>query len=107
MQMPVVVGVILAIMAVVTFSGWFYNLARGMNELVLDDAYFTYRIIAASLASMVFLVGAFFIIATIHECPNQERVGIFAGLKCDSYLNLKASADNLFQPKNEAVDQAL
>ncbi len=107
MQMPVIVGVIIAIMFLVTFSGWFYNYALGMEELVLDDKFFSYRIVAASLASAVFFVVVFFAISIVNQCPNQERVGIFAGLKCEQYLKLKASADNLFQPKNEAVNQAL
>ncbi len=107
MQMPVIVGVILAIMALVTFSGWFYEYATGMRELVLDDRFFNYRIVATSLVSMLLMVAVFFVIATINECPNQTKEGIFAGLKCDSYLKMKASADELFQPKNETIDQAL
>ena len=107
MQMPVIVGVIIAIMFLVTFSGWFYNYALGMQELVLDDKFFTYRVAAASLASTVFFVMVFFVISIVNQCPNQERVGIFAGLKCEQYLKLKASADNLFQPKNETINQTL
>ncbi|MEK7064206.1 MAG: hypothetical protein AAB973_01165 [Patescibacteria group bacterium] len=107
MQMPVIVGMIVATMFLVTFSGWFYNYALGMEELVLDDKFFSYRIVAASLVSAVFFVMVFFVISIVNQCPNQERVGIFAGLKCEQYLKLKASADNLFQPKNETVNQAL
>lgn len=107
MQMPVIVGVILAIMALVTFSGWFYEYATGVRELVLDDRFFNYRIAATTVVSMLFMVAVFFAIATINECPNQVRGGIFAGLKCESYLKIKASANELFQPKNEAVDQTL
>ena len=55
MQMPVIVGMIVATMFLVTFSGWFYNYALGMEELVLDDKFFSYRIVAASLVSAVFL----------------------------------------------------
>lgn len=105
--MPVIVGMIVATMFLVTFSGWFYNYALGMEELVLDDKFFSYRIVAASLVSAVFFVMVFFVISIVNQCPNQERVGIFAGLKCEQYLKLKASADNLFQPKNETVNQAL
>ncbi|MEK7525245.1 MAG: hypothetical protein AAB548_02640 [Patescibacteria group bacterium] len=107
MQMPVIVGVIIAVMFLVTFSGWFYNYALGMVELVLDDKFFSYRIVAASLVSAVFFGLVFFVISIVNQCPNQERVGLFAGLKCEQYLKLKASADNLFQPKNEAVNQTL
>lgn len=107
MQMPVVVGVLIAIMFLFTFSGWFYELATGMKELVLDDQFFSYRIFFASLVSIVFMVLVFFVIATVNECPNQQREGIFAGLKCEGYLQLKASADGLFKPKNEPVNQSL
>lgn len=105
--MPIIVGVILALMALVTFSGWFYEYATGMRELVLDDRFFNYRIVATTIVSMLFMVMIFFVIATINECPNQTREGIFAGLKCEGYLKIKASADELFKPKNEAIDQTL
>ena len=107
MQMPVAVGVIIVVMFLVTFSGWFYNYALGMQELVLDDRYFTYRIAVASLASAVFFVLVFFAISVVNQCPNEERAGIFSGLKCESYLKLKANADSLFQPKNETINQTL
>lgn len=107
MQMPVAVGVIIAIMFGVTFSGWFYHYAASMQELVLDDRFFTYRIVAASLVSVVFFGLVFFAISIVNQCPDKERAGIFAGLNCKSYLKLKASADSLFQPKNETVNQAL
>ena len=105
--MPIIVGVILALMALVTFSGWFYEYATGMRELVLDDRFFNYRIVATTIVSMLFMVMIFFVIATISECPNQTREGVFAGLKCEGYLKIKASADELFKPKNEAIDQTL
>lgn len=107
MQMPVVIGVIMAVMALVTFSGWFYGYTSGMQELVLDDKFFNYRIAAATFSSILFMVAVFWVIATVNECTNQTRVGLFAGLKCDGYLRIKASTDNLFQPKNDSIDQSL
>lgn len=104
MQMPVVVGVIIAVMALVTFSGWFYGFATGMHELILDDKFFNYRVFAVTSSSILFMVAVFWVIATVNECPNQSREGLFAGLKCDSYLKIRASADNLFQPKDKAAD---
>ncbi len=105
--MPVIVGVILAIMFLTTFSSWFYNFAKGLNELVLDDVFYTYRIIGASMLTIVLMVGSFYVISLINECPKQERAGIFAGLSCENYLQLKAGTDLLFQPKNEPVNEAL
>ena len=107
MQMPVIVGVILAIMFLVTFSSWFYNFAKGLNALVLDDIFYTYRIIAASVLTIIVMVGSFYVISLINECPRQERAGFFAGLRCESYLKLKASTDLLFQPKDQPVNEAL
>lgn len=107
MQMPVIVGVILAIMFLTTFSSWFYNFAKGLNALVLDDVFYTYRIVFASLLTIVLMVGSFYVISLVNECPKQDRVGVFAGLRCESYLQLKASADSLFQPKDEPVNEAL
>lgn len=107
MQMPVVVGLLITVMFLFTFSGWFYELATGMQALVLDDQFFAYRIFFASLASIAFMVLVFFLIATVNECPNQQREGIFAGFKCEGYLQLKASADDFFKPKNEPVNQSL
>lgn len=107
MQMPVVIGVIIAVMALVTFSGWFYGYTGGMQELVLDDKLFNYRIALATISSIAFMVAMFWVIATVNECPNQTREGVFAGLKCDDYLKIKTSADNLFQPKNKTINQSL
>lgn len=107
MQMPIVVGVFVALMFLTTFSGWFYELVTGMRELVLDDQLFGFRIFAASFASIVLAVLVFWVIATVNECPNEKREGIFAGLRCEGYLQLKASADNFFQPKDKAVNQSL
>jgi|CXWL01.1.fsa_nt_gi hypothetical protein len=107
MQMPVVVGIILSVMFLVTLSGWFYNFATGMREAVLDDKFFNLRIVWASLVSVAFFVGVFFIISIVNECPNEKREGIFAGLNCEEYSKLKASTNLLFKPNNKAVDQPL
>ena len=41
--MPVIVGVILALIFIVAFSGWFFHLASGWNQFVLDDIYFKFN----------------------------------------------------------------
>ncbi len=105
--MPVTVGIVLAVMFLVTLSGWFYHYATGMRELVLDDKFFNFRIVGASLISVVFFFGVFLVISVVNECPNQKREGFFAGLNCEQYLKLKTSADSIFQPKNKAIDQSL
>lgn len=107
MQMPVVVGIILAIMFLVTLSGWFYNYAVGMREVVLDDKFFSLRIVGASFISIVFFVGSFYVISIVNQCPNEQREGVFAGLNCEGYLKLQTSANLIFKPNNKAVDQPL
>jgi len=107
MQTPIIIGVIIAVMALVTFSGWFYELASGMGEFVLDDQFFNYRIGAATLFSIIFMVGVFWVISLVNECPKEKKEGIFAGLNCDSYLKMKATADEVFKPKDKAVNETL
>lgn len=107
METPVAIGVVLVMVLMIGLSEWFYGVAQGLRELVLDDKFYGYRIAGASLVSILFMFGAFVGIATIAECPNEERVGIFSGLKCDKYLEIKTSAEQMFQPKNKTVDQTL
>ena len=104
--MPVIVGVILAVMFLGVFSEWFYHLAQGVREVVLDDVYFNYRILGASLVSILIVVVAFVGIATVNECKEDEREGIFASLKCEEYLSLRASTEELFQPSEEVEDDS-
>lgn len=101
MQMPVYVGVIVAVMFLIAFSGWFYHLAEGWREFVLDDVYFKYRIVAVSFLSIFVISLTFFTMAYVYECPVEGRVGIFASLNCADYRNIKVGAENLF--KNNVI----
>lgn len=93
--MPVAVGITLAIIFLVAFSEWFYHLVKGWKEIVVDDAFFRYRIIAASVFSMIVISTTFFGMAIITECPNEEREGVFAQLRCEEYLKIKAGTENI------------
>lgn len=97
MEMPVVVGLLLALMFVVSFSSWFYNLVSGAKRLVLDDEFFGYRIAGTTIASLVFMFIVFIGIATVSECKNEKREGIFSSLKCEEYLSVRSSTKELFQ----------
>jgi hypothetical protein len=99
MKMPVVVGVILALMFFVSFSGWFYNLVSGMKQLVLDDKFFGMRIVGTTIASFTFMIIVFVGIATVSECKNEKREGVFASLRCEEYLSIRSSTKELFQLK--------
>ncbi|KKT37983.1 MAG: hypothetical protein UW62_C0030G0006 [Candidatus Collierbacteria bacterium GW2011_GWB1_44_35] len=97
MEMPVIVGVILALIFIVAFSGWFFHLASGWNQFVLDDIYFKYRIFAATFLSISVITATFIGMAYAFECPNEEREGIFASLNCADYRNIKTGTESLFK----------
>lgn len=99
MEMPVVVGLLLSFMFLVSFSSWFYSLVKGARQLVLDDKFFGIRIVSTTIMSIIFMVVVFFGIATVSECKNEKREGIFASLRCKEYLLLRSSAKNLFKLK--------
>lgn len=99
MQMPVIVGVLVALIFLVAFSEWFYHMIIGWNELVIDDVYFRYRIVGVSLFSFFIMGSTFFIMALVNECPNKQREGIFAGLRCDEYNKIRTTTERFF-PKS-------
>ena len=103
--MPVIVGVAVAIIFLVAFSGWFYHLIVGWKGFVLDDIIFRYRIVGVSLLSFLVMGGTFYGIALINECPNEEREGVFAGLSCKEYNKIKVSAEKLFPASNETLQE--
>lgn len=97
MQMPVIVGIIVAIIFLVAFSEWFYHLVEGWKEIVIDDVYYSYRIVGVSLFSMLVIGSTFFGMAIITECPNETREGIFAKLNCEEYLRIKVGTEKIFR----------
>jgi len=99
MEMPIIVGVVLVIVFLVGFSEWFYAMAEGLRSLVLDDALYGYRLVGTSLMSILLMVGVFLAIATINECPNETREGVFAGLRCQEYFSIRATAEQFFQSR--------
>ncbi len=96
MQMPVIVGIMLAIIFLVAFSEWFYHLVEGWGGIIIDDRYFRYRIAGVSMLSMIIISSTFWGMALITECPNQVREGVFARLRCDEYLKIKAGTEKIF-----------
>lgn len=96
MEMPVMVGLLLALMFLVSFSSWFYNLVSGTRQLVLDDEFFGWRIAGTTIASLAFMVVMFIGIATVSECKNEKREGIFSSLRCEEYQVLRSSFESLF-----------
>lgn len=109
METPVIVGVMIALMFLVIFSEWFYNLSKGLSEVVIDDQFYGFRVFVASLLSIGFVVGMFFLISVVNKCPkeSEERVGIFSSLNCDGYLELKAATEIIFKAKDQGIDEPL
>jgi len=101
MQMPIAVGVIVAIIFLVAFSEWFYHLVEGWGEIVLDDVYYKFRIVGVSIFPQPSTSMTFFGMALITECPNEQREGVFARLRCEEYLKIKAGTEKLFPQKTE------
>ncbi len=100
MHIPVVVGVIIAIILLVTFSGWFYHLSSGWSQILVDDAYFKYRIFAATALSGLVVTATFFGLAYAIDCPAGDDGGAFKGMNCQQYLKIKTSAEEVLSQKN-------
>ena len=104
MQMPIIVGVILAIIFLVAFSEWFFHLISGIKEYVLDDVFFFYRIAGMSALSIGTICTTFVVMAMVTECPDQESGGKFLkGLSCQQYYNIKMVTDNLTSKPVQSV----
>ena len=97
--MPVIVGVIVAVILLISFSGWFYHLVEGWNEIVLDDVYFWYRIAGATFFSIVIMSVTFLGLAYTNECPNENKTALAAHLNCEAYASIKTSAEGVFKSK--------
>lgn len=91
--MPVIVGIVVAVIFLIAFSEWFYHLIIGWKNYVLDDEYFKYRIAGVSLLSVLVMSGVFYGVALVNECPNETREGIFAKLNCEQYSKITAGAE--------------
>lgn len=100
MQMPVIVGVVIAIIFLVAFSEWFYNLVQGWREIVIDDVYFHYRLVGVSIFSILVISSTFWGMALLTECPSETREGVFAKLRCEEYLKIKVGTEEIFGNKN-------
>lgn len=98
MSMPVVVGLLLTVMFLISFSQWFYNLFKGWRELVIDDMFLIYRVIGATILSFSIMFAGFWIIATVNECKEieVEKEGIFKQLNCKEYWEIRTGAESLF-----------
>jgi len=108
MQMPVAVGLILAVTLLISFSGWFLNLMKGWQEFILDDGLFWYRVTTASLISVAIMAITFIGMAYAYECPGENNYGektILGNLSCESYYKIKTNAEGVFKSDNLKVQK--
>lgn len=98
MSMPVIVGLLLTVMFLISFSQWFYNLFKGWREVIVDDMFLIYRVVGATILSIGIMFAGFWVIATVNECKEigVEREGIFKQLNCKEYWEIRTGAENLF-----------
>ena len=104
--MPVVVGVILAVIILISFTGWFTQMFVGWQEYIVDDTFFGYRIAIATIFSIVIISATFLGMAYAYECPGEkltEQKTILSGLKCEAYLKIRTGAEELFKKEVETV----
>lgn len=104
MQMPVVVGILIAIIFLIAFTEWAYHMFQGISELMVDDIYFKYRIFGVTSMSIFLMTATFFMMAFITECPNEVREGVFARLRCEEYMQIKVGTERLFSGKAQAAE---
>ena len=96
MQMPVAVGIILAIIFLIVFSESFYNAVSGWKEIVIDDQLYKLRIVTVVIVSMLVFFGGFMGLAYATKCPSEDKSGVFENLNCTEYNKIKLQANSLF-----------
>lgn len=87
MNWTVITGVIIALMFLVSFSQWFYELIAGFNAAVTRDIYVAYRTSLWVVGGILFMIGVFWVLAIVQECPdlNGDKPGVFAFMDCRVY----------------------
>mgnify|MGYP001559088882 FL=1 len=88
----IVVGVILSLMFLVSFTEWFYHIAAGVNEVIPSGALFYPSLIRMVVFSVLFIGIVLLVLSLAYECPkgDDEREGFFAYLDCTLYWQIRA-----------------
>lgn len=109
MNWTVVVGVIIAIMFLTSFTEWFYHIVAGANALVINDSFAGYNIFKLGMSGMMFMVGMVWVLAMFYECPTpeEEREGVFVYMDCTLYSWVKSTPVGAYipQPVDETLDE--
>lgn len=88
MEMPVAVGVLVAIIFLIAFSEWFYFTLSGWNQVIIDDRLYKYRVFGASVISVMIIFATFWGAALVTKCTETERQGLFSKLNCEEYRQI-------------------
>lgn len=107
MHIPVVVGVLIAVILLVTFSGWFFHLSAGWGQIIVDDVYFKYRILGATVISGLIVTATFFGIAYAIECPAGETDGVTRGMNCGQYRKIRTTAEEVFSKNKNTKEKVV
>lgn len=87
MNWTVITGVIIALMFLVSFSQWFYELVSGFHAAITQDLYVAYRTGVWVTGGIVFMIAVFWVLAMVQECPDLtgDKPGVFAYMDCRVY----------------------
>lgn len=89
MQMPIAVGVLVAIIFLVVFSEWFYNMFTGWKEVIIDDGMYKFRIFGATVFSLFVIVSTFFGASYLSKCKHPTPDTEDVQQNCDQYKKIK------------------
>lgn len=90
----IIVGVLIALMFLVSFSEWFYHVAAGIDSLLVKDLYVYYRLSLWIGGSLLFMAIVFWTLAMVKECPTlSEKKGVFRYLNCQAYWEVRGSLE--------------
>lgn len=86
----IILGVLVALMFLVSFTEWFYHIVTSLNVVVIQDIYAVYRASGWVVGALAFMAGVFWVLATVNECPREEpKAGVFQYLNCGPYLEAR------------------
>ena len=90
MEMPVAVGVLVAVIFLIAFSEWFYHTFVAWSEVIIDDRLYKFRIAGATILSVAIIMATFWGAAYASKCSNleTEREGVFEKLDCEEYRKI-------------------
>jgi hypothetical protein len=87
MNWVVIVGVIIALMFLVSFTTWFFHLFAGVDALAGGGPTRGFKLVTWTFWGLLFMGSIFWGNAMINECPTPEelREGVFVYLDCTVY----------------------